>query len=387
MSIKNYINNGKSSWKDITADTINCEKLITYGAIGTPLINTDGTPLLLATNNHVGITIDQSNPPNVTVDGNLVVNGDIISVGDTFVNPVIQNPTIIASDQNSINPTTKLLIEPGKYTRINNIQSTFLSDSNNLVRQLTSPTFTNVTAQNYNGASLTLDKAAETDFAKIDFKINSVTKLFVGCDSFAPNSTYIQSFSDLGLYSLSGSLILPSGGIILDNSKNRILAIDNTGKMYYRDNMLSTIDNQLITNKTINSANNTIQINGVNINSYLPTKYFAATQGIPPSILSGRKEYYGTALTNSSGVATVYVNSTGAIGGTPLFTDLANAYITCTPIQNTSSVIDVPLASIKSIVGDVISINVVRGNTVIIASSTMRFVNSGVKINIYIVGI
>ncbi len=387
MSIKNFLTDTFSSWKDVKADTINCESIVAYGAIGTPLINTDSTPLLLSTNNHVGITIDQSNPPNVSVNGNLVVNGDLISIGDNFVNPVIQNPTIIASDQNSINPTTKLLIEPGQYTRINNIQSTFLSDSNNLVRQLTSPTFTNVTAQNYDGASLTLNKASETDLAKIDFKINNVTKLFIGCDSFLPNQTYIQSFSNLGLYSNSGVLILPSNGIVLDNSKNKILTIDNSGFLYYRDNIVSTIDSQSLSNKTIDSANNTIQINGVNINSYLPTQYFANTQGIPPSILSGRKEYYSTALTDSSGVATFFITSNGLSGGTPLFSNLASSFITCTPSFSTSSSISVPLCSVKNVTANTITVNVVKGTTSILAGNTITFVGSGIKVYIHIIGI
>lgn len=305
MSIKNFLSNsGISTWKDVNADKITCDSLIS-NAIGTPLINTEDTPLILATNNNIGMTMTQDNPPKTVFNGDVVINGDIISVGDTFTNPTINNPTITAPIENSINPNTNILIEPGKYTKINNIQSTFLFDSNNLVRTLTSPTFSNLT--------------------------------------------------------VIGSL----------NGLN---------------NLASTDTNQTFTNKTINSSNNLIQINGVNINTYLPTNYFASSQGVAPSVLNGRKEYHGIAVTNISGVATFFINSTGNIGGIPLFSSLSTSFFSCVAISNTSSPISVPLVAIKAVTSDTVTVNVVRGLTTVLASPTLQFAGSGITVHLYVIG-
>lgn len=389
MSIKILNSDSFSSWVDIRADEVKCDSLVAFGAVGTPLINTDNTPLLLATNDKIAVEIDQSDPPNTLIKGDLQIVGNLISSGDTFI-----NPTFVLPVNNSIGPTTNFITNPGNYTQINSIQSTMLGDSGNIVRLLTSPTFSNVTMSNMtvnNNSSINditilgdLLSTGTSDFngpilrnpsiiAPIENSINPNTNLLIEPGKYTKISNIQSTF--LGD---SGDLVRQYSSPYFVN----LTAVNVNGM----DNLASRDTPQTFTNKTINSASNLIQINGENINTYLPTRYFASSQGIPPLILSGRKEYYARAITNASGEATFYVNSTGNIGGSPLFSSLTTSFISCVGILNTSSAIGVPLTSIKSITSDTITVNVVKGRTALIGSSTLVFAGSGITVCLTVIG-
>src|SRR5678810_1219303 len=63
-------------------------------------------------------------------------------------------------------------------------------------------------------------------------------------------------------------LTIPAGGISLDNTVTSILGLDGTN-LVYTDNIVDTDSVQTLTNKTINSASNTVQVSGTNINSLI----------------------------------------------------------------------------------------------------------------------
>jgi hypothetical protein len=68
----------------------------------------------------------------------------------------------------------------------------------------------------------------------------------------------------------SGSerLRILAGGIGNDNSIVNVLGLNGT-TLVYKNNLIDTTSVQTLTNKTIDSASNTVQVNGVNINSLI----------------------------------------------------------------------------------------------------------------------
>lgn len=63
-------------------------------------------------------------------------------------------------------------------------------------------------------------------------------------------------------------LTIPAGGISLDNTVTSILGLDGTN-LVYTDNIVDTDSVQTLTNKTIDSASNTVEVSGTNINSLI----------------------------------------------------------------------------------------------------------------------
>jgi hypothetical protein len=58
--------------------------------------------------------------------------------------------------------------------------------------------------------------------------------------------------------------------INLDNTQTRILSLNSTSNLVeYRNNIVDTNSTQTLTNKTLNSASNTLEVNGTNINSLI----------------------------------------------------------------------------------------------------------------------
>jgi hypothetical protein len=168
-------------------------------------------------------------PIAVDGDGNVVTRNDLVN---TTMSQTLTNKTI-----NSANNTLQV-----NGTNINSLIDQDL-------RTTSTPTFADISADE---VSTNLITAQTGNTVSI---INSAT--------FSVNSTTGQMTCFIVN---ANNLILTS--VSLDNSKDQILVRDSSsGTIFYRNNITDASNSQTLTNKTINSANNTLQVNGTNINS------------------------------------------------------------------------------------------------------------------------
>lgn len=95
--------------------------------------------------------------------------------------------------------------------------------------------------------------------------------------------------------------------------------------------------------------------------------------------------------TTTAGVATFTVTQNGTAGGTAIFTDLSSAYITLTCRFNGTTSLEVPFAAIRTIVGNVVTVSVARGNSgsILVGGtySGTQFAENGTEVIAHIIGL
>lgn len=116
------------------------------------------------------------------------------------------------------------------------------------------------------------------------------------------------------------------------------------------------------------------------------TIYYKYNAGSAPTQYTANKIFVGQATTNSSGVATFHMTTNGLSGGTAIFTTIHSIEVIAE--NNTSSVSNIPLVSIKAITGGKsVSINVLNPLTIILGGLGLTFAGSGVNVHMTARGI
>ena len=192
-----------------------------------------------------------------------VINGNpnlnIVS-GNTTINSV---PIV---DTNSIQTLTNKTINSA-----NNTVQVNGTDINSLVNQdvrtTANPTFNNMTLSNLSvqvpniasGVFINQSLNLASNVNGIDIHSNNVRKLQIGHNQNL-DLDYISAIPGIRiLTSFIERLRIPAAGILNDNSITNILGLNGTN-LVFKDNMVDTDTAQTLTNKTINTLTNNIQV-------------------------------------------------------------------------------------------------------------------------------
>lgn len=105
------------------------------------------------------------------------------------------------------------------------------------------------------------------------------------------------------------------------------------------------------------------------------------------SMLLNTKVFTATALTVANGTVTFYPTTTGAAGGTPLFSQIIT--MQCSPWVNTSTAINMPNVSGKSLSADnaMVVFNVTVGQGVLLGGSSQAMAGANVPCMCLIMGV
>ena len=97
--------------------------------------------------------------------------------------------------------------------------------------------------------------------------------------------------------------------------------------------------------------------------------------------ISGMRLFNGY-VNSSTGTATIHVTEDGLSGGTGLFTNLANSFITCSGARDTTLATEVPIVAIKSITTNTIVLNIFT-----VAPAGLQANSSDVRVHVTVVGL
>lgn len=234
----------------------------TISGLNNNIININHIDLLnKGTNTHAQIDTHISSSsahgvtsPIVGVADSQTISNKAFTSTCTYLNPI----------NNTFTPATYLVKDNGSGVqsigRVDGIASTMLSDSNNIVRSLTSPTFTNVTANDIisNSGYVRVNVPnTPVNVAEVDFQVASATKLTVACDNTSPFNSYIQATGDLNISSGNGTgyLTLAAAGIPVSTGAIGSLnvlcndALDPTIRR--RNNLVDTTSSQTLSSKSL----------------------------------------------------------------------------------------------------------------------------------------
>lgn len=120
-----------------------------------------------------------------------------------------------------------------------------------------------------------------------------------------------------------------------------------------------------------------------NTNMSVP-KVYKYNAGSAPGLSDFPIEFIGSATTNSSGVATIQLTTDGTSGGSALFSSVRSIQVSAG--NNTSTLTDVPLASVKSFDGKTLTVNVVNSAAILLGGQGLEFAGSGITVYVTVVG-
>lgn len=103
--------------------------------------------------------------------------------------------------------------------------------------------------------------------------------------------------------------------------------------------------------------------------------------------LSSLKQWHGYVSTSGK-TATFYVTANGLPGGPAVFTDLSNSHFQVSARNDTTTIIDIPFASIRSVnnTTNVVLVNVLLPTGILIGGVSMRANNSAARVYLSIIG-
>lgn len=119
-----------------------------------------------------------------------------------------------------------------------------------------------------------------------------------------------------------------------------------------------------------------------NKNCSIP-KLFKYNAGSSPAVSDFPIFFVGTAST-SSGVATFYLTDDGTVNGTALFSSVKS--VVATASNNTGTLTDVQLSSVKNFDGKTLTVNVVSSAGILLGGQGLEFAGTGITVNVTVIG-
>ncbi len=286
---------------------------------------------------------DTMSCPNMTLDGSDVISENSSSV---LTNKTINSSTndiLISSSPLSDENINNILNQPLKidsqpvFARGSIVNSDNIVNKPNLLTvrnsELTKPCNLltldgpNLSTMNYKVRTNPSNPAANQFFSNY-YSENDLIGSIAFSKSSVNTNCEIYSAGDINLAFNNGFLQLPGAGLSVNN--NGSILATNLGIMCLRDDIPSLTSSSILTNKTIDSANNTVRVNGTNINSLI-NQPLLSTSNVSFNMIS---QGLGSTIINRNSPITASI----AGGG---FTDV----VSTVTASNTSGVIQLRLSA------------------------------------------